>query len=59
MLGVCPRRSRDGDRLPLASRELARLGVKVRHVDVDVVEVALGELAHLVLVEHVEGPEVE
>ena len=58
MLALRSRCSGDGDRLPLASGELARLGVDVRHVDVDVVEVLPGQLAHLALVEHAQGAEM-
>jgi hypothetical protein len=52
-----PHGPRDRDRLPLAARELLRLGVDARHAHLDLVEVPARLPAHLALSEKTGRPE--
>ena len=57
MLAFGPRRAGDGDRLPLASRELPASVSTFGTLTLMSSRYCLGELAHLALVEHPEGSE--
>ena len=56
-LGALPGGARNCDRLALAARKRFGLGVDIRDVHLDVLEVLLGQLAHLAFGKPAEPPE--